>query len=244
MRIVSLVPSASEVLLALGVGEQLVGVSAFCPQPPHGPALVSEGTTLDGRTLASLQPELIVTSPSHALSVADLAPSSRVLTVDPHTLDDALQTITALGEATGRTEEAGLVLAEQRRHLAALLRWSLLRSRPRVAFLEWSDPPHAAGRWIPELIELAGGEPVLGSRGAPSRQLTWDEVRAAAPDVVVVGACGVDRAGNEALLPDVRRALGLPDCRLLAVDSLRAWSRPGLHLAEGVEELALPLHRG
>jgi iron complex transport system substrate-binding protein len=107
----------------------------------------------------------------------------------------------------------------------------------RVFVAEWLDPPFAAGHWIPEMVEAAGGRDVLGRAGEPSRPTTWDEVAAAAPELVVLAPCGFDaeRAAREA------EGLELP-CAAVAVDANRYFARPAPALADGVEQLARILH--
>ena len=115
--------------------------------------------------------------------------------------------------------------------------------RPRVAALEWLDPVFVAGHWTPELIELAGGEDVLGRAGAPSRTVTWDAVADAEPEVVIVMPCGYDaaRAHTEAVRYTHQLA-GLGAHRVVAVDASAYFSRPGPRLTDGVELLAHILH--
>jgi iron complex transport system substrate-binding protein len=131
----------------------------------------------------------------------------------------------------------------QRRQLAALWGWSVSRRKPRVMFLEWTDPPFAPGHWIPEMIELAGGIPLLGTGGEKSRRVTWDAVHAARPDVVVVAPCGYDREGSQSLADDLVASGALPaGVPVHAVDANASWARPGTRLVDGVEELARLLH--
>jgi iron complex transport system substrate-binding protein len=113
------------------------------------------------------------------------------------------------------------------------------RPRPRVVLLEWTDPPFAPGHWIPEMIDLAGGEPVLGTAGAKSVRVTWDDVHAARPDVVVVAPCGYDRDGAQVLADELVASGVLPDgVPVHAVDANASWARPGTRLIDGIEELA------
>jgi iron complex transport system substrate-binding protein len=115
--------------------------------------------------------------------------------------------------------------------------------RPRVAALEWLDPPYAGGHWVPEMVALAGGEDVLGQPGEKSRVVDWKQVAAAAPDVVVVMPCGMyaDETAEQARLNGERlRALGAT--RVVAVDAASSFSRPGPRLVHGVELLAHVLH--
>jgi iron complex transport system substrate-binding protein len=114
-----------------------------------------------------------------------------------------------------------------------------------VAAIEWLDPPFVAGHWTPQLIELAGGEDVLGMTGEPSQTVDWDMLVQAAPELVVVMPCGYDapRAHAEALEHAERlRALGAR-CTV-AVDAAAYFSRPGPRLIDGLELLAHILHPG
>jgi iron complex transport system substrate-binding protein len=129
-------------------------------------------------------------------------------------------------------------VADQRRRLAAAWRHSMGRSRPRVMFLEWTDPPFAPGHWIPEMIDMAGGEPVLGTPGEKSERVTWDQVHAADPDLIVVAPCGYDRAGSQRLADElVTSGVLPPGVPVHAVDANASWARPGTRLPDGVEEL-------
>jgi iron complex transport system substrate-binding protein len=110
-------------------------------------------------------------------------------------------------------------------------------------FLEWTEPPFAPGHWIPEMIERAGGIPLLGMPGEKSRRVAWESIRAAEPDVFVVAPCGFDRDGCRRLADELIATGVLPDgVPVHAVDANASWARPGTRLADGVEELAALLH--
>jgi iron complex transport system substrate-binding protein len=111
-------------------------------------------------------------------------------------------------------------------------------------FLEWTDPPFAPGHWIPEMVEAAGGEPLLATAGEKSRRVTWEAVYAAEPEVVIVAPCGFDRAGSQRLADDLVASGALPaGVPVYAVDANASWARPGTRLVDGVEELAAILAR-
>ena len=141
-----------------------------------------------------------------------------------------------MAEAEALVESLRARLAAVRRRVAGL-------PRPRVMLLEWTDPPFAPGHWVPEMIEAAGGVPLLGTPGAKSERVTWEAVHAAAPDVVVAAPCGYDRAGSQALADElVASGVLPPGVPVHAVDANAAWARPGTRLVDGVEELARILH--
>jgi iron complex transport system substrate-binding protein len=133
-----------------------------------------------------------------------------------------------------RGEEVAAQLLERienvRRRVAGL-------PKLRVFVAEWTDPPYASGHWIPEMVEAAGGTEVLGRAGQRSVQTTWDTVRAAAPEIVIVAPCGFDlgRAREEAAKLDF-------DCRVVPVDADRYFVRPAPSMAQGVELLAGIFH--
>ncbi|WP_243395134.1 cobalamin-binding protein [Nocardioides currus] len=274
MRIVSLLPSTTEILFAIGAGQDVVGVTFECDFPPEArtrrivsTSAMPEGLTpkeiddfvvaataagqdlyrLDEGALADLDADLVVTQDLCAVCAVDvsvvddalahLGCTAEVLTLDPHTLDEVFATIHTLGRATGREDAAASLVAGLHARLAEVVRRVAHRPRPRVVLLEWTDPPFAPGHWIPEMIDLAGGEPVLGVAGAKSVRTTWADVDAARPDLVVVAPCGYDRAGARALADEI--AGELPSgVRVHAVDADAAWARPGPRLLDGIEELA------
>ena len=156
--------------------------------------------TLHAGALAGLDPELILTQdlcrvcalPSGQVSGAldHLGCRADVLSLDPYTLDEVLGTILAIGERTGVPERAERLVAGLRSRLDAVAAAVAGRPRPRVAVVEWVDPPFTAGHWVPDLVAAAGGEPVAARPGAKSVQTTWAEFAAAAPDLVLVTPCG------------------------------------------------------
>ncbi len=282
MRIASLVPSATEMLFALGLGGDVVGVTHECDFPPAAAGLphltrtvlppglsageidaavkevVGEGRALyalDEELLAELRPDLIVTqavcevcavSYEDVVAVAARLPGGPlVLQQDPSTLGEVLEDVTRLGAAAGIEGEA----AEARRGLEARLgavRAAVAEEpRPRTLALEWLDPPFLGGHWVPEMIELAGGEDVVGRPGQKSPQVEWEGLNGLDPEVVVAMPCGwyLDDSRAQALEHRERlEALGAD--RVFAVDAASTFSRPGPRLLDGVELLAHLLHPG
>jgi len=280
VRIVSLLPSTTEILFALGAGDDVVGVTFECdfPAEARSRTIVStsampEGLTpaeidafvvkavaagadlyrLDEGALAGLDADLVVTQDLCAVCAVDvsvvdealahLGCTAEVLTIDPHTLDEVFASIETLGAATGRLEAAEDLVASQRARLDAVATRVAGRPRPRVLLLEWTDPPFAPGHWIPQMVALAGGDPVLGTAGEKSRRVTWEQVHEARPEVVVVAPCGYGLEGARALAGDlVGRGLLPAGAPVHAVDANASWARPGTRLVDGVEELATLLH--
>lgn len=277
MRIVSLLPSATEILFALGAGDDVVGVTFECDMPPAArerrivsstalpegldpagiDAFVSAATArgedlyrLDADALLGLDADLVVTQDLCAVcaidvdtvsgALAHLGCTADVVTMDPHTLDDVLTSIVVLGRATGHRSAAEALVLDLRRRLDGVARATAARTtRPRVVVLEWTDPPYAPGHWIPEMVALAGGECVLGTAGERSMRTTFDDVRTARPELIVVAPCGYDRDGAQAQADALVAAGLLPEgVPVHAVDANGLWARPGPRLVDGVEDLA------
>lgn len=279
MKIVSLLPSATEIVYALGLEDDLMGVTFECDFPPaarakpsvSGTALpedlddardiddavrakLAEGEpiyTLDAAQIAAIKPDLILAQdlcrvcavPSGAVDDAldVIGCKADVLSLDPSNLDDVIACIGQVGAMTGTEARAATVMAELRARVDAVRAAVTGAPRPRVFALEWSDPPFSGGHWVPDMIEAAGGTPVLGDPGQPSHRLEWSAIEAAAPDVVVFMPCGynLEEAATEG-----RALLDHPSLRgtLYAADSNALFSRPGPRVVDGVEALAAVLH--
>ena len=272
MRIVSLLPSATEIVAALGLGNRLVGRSAECDWPPQVAALpvvtaaridseqlsgaeidaAVRDAVLDGSSLYSvdaglvreLAPDVVVTQDLCrvcAVSSDEVrrieALDCEVVALDPHTLAEVEDSVRSLAARLGATAAADGVVAGMRRTIASAASAVEGRAPRRVFLAEWHDPPFAAGHWLPEMVELAGGTDVLGAAGRPSRPVTWEEVRDAAPDLVVLAPCGFDaeRARRESAAVKV-------SCPVVCVDANAYYSRPAPRLAHGVAQLAHLLH--
>src|SRR5271168_611521 len=280
MRIVSLVPHATELLFALGLGADVVGVTHECDFPPAArelaqvtrdvlpgglsaaeiDAAVRERTLageaiyeLDRDALATLAPELIVTQalcPVCAVSYEEVAkvaktlPSApRVIALDPKTLGETLGDVRTVAEATGRREQGVALVRGAAARIDRVRLAVRAQRRPRVAALEWLDPVYVAGHWTPQLIELAGGEDVLGLPGEASQTVSWVQVAAARPEVVVAMPCGYDERRAHAEAESYARELaGIGAERIIAVDASAYFSRPGPRLIDGLELLAHILH--
>ena len=280
MRIVSLVPHATELLFALGLGEDVVAVTHECDYPlqalqrpritrdvlPSGldaaeiDAAVRERTLageaiyeLDSDALAALEPDLIVTQalcPVCAVSYDDVAEIARelpsrpqVIALDPKTLGETLGDVRTLAEATGTRDRGVELIADVAARVDRVKLAVRAQKRPRVVALEWLDPVFIAGHWTPQMIELAGGDDVLGLAGERSEVVSWDAVVAARPQVVVVMPCGYDaqRAHEEAVRYESELA-ALDAERIVAVNASAYFSRPGPRLIDGVELLGHVLH--
>lgn len=277
MRVVSLLPSTTEILFAIGAGDDVVGVTFECDHPaearsrtivststlPEGldPAAIDAFVTaavqagedlyhLDAGALAGLDADLVVTQDLCAVCAVDvsvvddalahLGCTAEVLTIDPHTLDQVLDSVLVLGRATGREPAAVELVRGLRARLALVAARTALRGtrRPRVAVLEWTDPAFSPGHWVPEMVEVAGGESVLGRAGEKSERVTWETVRASAPDLVVCAPCGFGLPASVGLAEQLLATDALPPgVPVWAVDANASYARPGPRLVDGVEQL-------
>ena len=280
MRIASLVPSATELAFALGLGDDVVAVTHECDHPPAverlprltrsvidaglAPAEIDAAVRarteagealyeLDEPLLDELGIDLIVTQQLCAVcavsyeDVAAVATRLRsrpaVLSLDPTRLGEVLDDAVRLAEAVGDRERGEALRRELSDRIGAVRAATAGADRPRVAALEWLEPPYAAGHWLPEMIDAAGGIDVLAEPGSRSRQIGWDEAGAAMPDVAIVMPCGLhcDEAAAEAAR-HLERLQATGAAAIHAVDAAASFSRPGPRLADGVELLGHLLH--
>lgn len=282
MKIVSLLPSATEIVFALGLGDQLAGVSFECDYPEAArrvpvvsgtaldvrrnrtaaeidaevSAMVADGTsiyTLDDAMIRAIAPDLILAQDLCAVCAIDsgavedaldvIGCRAQVVSLDPAGLDDVLECIVQVGRATGTREVATAYVAGLRQRLDAVRARVADLARPRVFVLEWPDPPFNGGHWIHDMVEAAGGTPVLTEFRAPSRRLAWEEIGAESIDVTIFSPCGFDLAGA---VEQASSFLGRSDRfglgRIVAVDANAFFSRPGPRVVDGVELLAQLLH--
>jgi len=283
VRIVSLLPSATEIVFALGLGDQLVGVTHECDWPPAArrvrvvshsslppattpaeidrmvSASVEDGQPiyrLDRDAIRELRPDLVLSQDLCAVcavpsghvneALGVLGCEAEVVSLDPSSLADVLACLHQVATAAGVEDRASGLVAALEQRLAAVRADVAGLGRPRVFALEWGDPPFNGGHWVPEMIETAGGEPVLGSPGTPSVRVAWGDIARAAPDVVVFMPCGygLDAAVDEARRTLVARPELAGAAELVAVHANAYFSRPGPRLVDGVEVLAAVLHPG
>jgi iron complex transport system substrate-binding protein len=280
VRIVSLLPSATEILFALGAGDSVVGVTFECDFPeearqrtvvsstslPEGltpgeidaavKARLAAGEdlyTLDEGALRSIDPDLVVTQDLCAVCAVDITEVDRalehlgcraeVVTLDPMTLEEVLLSIETVGRATGTGDRAAEVVSDLRHRLDRISLLTQGRPPPRMALLEWTDPPFSSGHWVPDMVTRAGGVSVLGASGRRSAEISWGDLAEARPDIIVVSPCGYRLKGARALAEELVSRDVLPEgVPVWAVDADAAFVRPGPRLVDGVQTLASIAH--
>lgn len=287
MRIVSLLPSATEIVCALGLADKLVAVTHECDypsivlgkpwitrsrlEPELSSGEIDEAVrsqldsdahslyTIDRALLARLDPDLILTQKLCEVcavaydevldAVAELPRRPEVMNLEPMSLREVFDDILRVGEATGRTRAAQMLVGQLEARVDSVAQAVARAKRhPRVGFLEWIDPLFCGGHWNPELVELAGGVDGLGRLGAPSVRIEWEMVREFAPEVLIISCCGfsVERASED--LPLLTAQPGWEDVpavragRVHVVDGSAYFSRPGPRLVESLEILASLVH--
>ncbi|MEO6654193.1 MAG: ABC transporter substrate-binding protein [Ilumatobacteraceae bacterium] len=280
MRIVSLLPSATEILFQLGLGDDVVGVTFECDFPDEArtkrivstsalpddltpaeiDAVVKERMAagedlyrLDRGAFAEIDPELVVTQDLCAVCAVDvsevdaaltfLACSAEVLTLDPMTLDQVIDSIGDAGRATGTQDRAAAIVADLRARLARVADATAGVERRSTLLLEWTDPAFTGGHWVPDMIEAAGGGSVLGFPGANSQGVEWSAIRESDAEVVIVSPCGYRLDGAAELAQQVldRDQLSA-SCEVWAIDADAVVVRPGPRVVDGVEVIASILH--
>jgi iron complex transport system substrate-binding protein len=287
MRIVSLIASSTEIVCALGAGEQLVGRSHECDFPgwvkslpsvtaPKFPtdgtsyeidqrvkAIVQEGLAVyrvDAAALEALRPDVIITQSQCevcAVSTKDVEAAvcsiigsrPRIVSLEPNALEDIWRDIERVAAALGMEERGRTLIASLQGRMDAVgVRARTAGSRPTVACIEWVEPLMAAGNWMPTLVELAGGTNLFGTAGKHSPWMTFDELAARDPDVIVILPCGYDivRAAQDLPLlekqPRWSSLRAVAGGRVFIADGNQYFNRPGPRVVESLEILAELIH--
>jgi len=290
MRIVSLLPSTTEIVCALGLEDALVGITHECDYPASvigkprltasrisqetmtskeiDHAVRSQLANLDGHgsiydldeaRLRELNPDLILTQELCdvcAVSYKTVERAARmfeadvrVVSLEPKNITDIFDNIRMVGDLTERQSEAGKLVAELRARVDRVMgRSAEVDRRPRTLMLEWLEPAFAPGHWVPEQVEIAGGDHAFGHAGQPSVTTTAEEIQAYAPEVIVLIPCGYYKEDILRQLPNAQLPEGwndLPAVRsgdVWATDATSYFSRPGPRVVEGAEILARILH--
>ena len=282
-RVVSLLPSATEIVYALGV--EPVATSHECDHPPAAEALPSVVESrvdddassadidaqvreaeasggvyaVDREALAAADPDVVVTQGICEVcavdtvvvedAVRELGLDCELVTTDPHSLEDVFGDVERIGAALGREERAAELLEDLRARVERVeARAADAPFRPEVAVLDWLDPVMVAGHWVPELVELAGGEYGLADPGDASTPRRWAEVREYDPDILVAAPCGFELEATYGNLGDLtgregwKRLRAVRMNRAYAVDGHHLMNRPGPRLVDTLEALAGLVH--
>lgn len=287
-RIASFLASGTEICVALGLQDAVVGISHECDWPPEvldrprlsrprfDPAGLSSGEidralrdamaaygsvyAVDDALLKELAPDIVLTqavcevcavpTPGVRELVAREGIGAEVVSLDAHTVQDILDSIVQVGAAAGAEGQAADVVAALTERIDRVRLAVRDAPRPRVLAIEWLDPPFAPGHWVPEMIEIAGGENLVGEVGSHSLQTTWDALTGLDPDVLIIMPCGYDLAATK---QDADRAASqlhdvapraIAGGRAFIVDGSAYFNRSGPRFVTGIEILAGLFHPG
>lgn len=283
MRIVSLLPSATEIVSALGLADDLVGISHECDYPPDviskpvmiiptvrpdslsSPEIDAKiaGALRDGKgvyaldegALRTADPDLIITQDlcdvcavgydDVMATIKRLPRTPKVLALGPRFIFDVIKDIQAVARTAGVQERAIPIVTELRRRIDRVVEQRKnAEFVPLVACLEWLDPIYVAGHWIPEMVELAGGRDLFGTKGTPSKKVLWEAVVASRPDVLILMPCGFDipRTLKEIHLltqrPGWSELPAVRNGRVWLVNGHAYYNRSGPRLVDGLEFMA------
>jgi iron complex transport system substrate-binding protein len=248
-RVVSLTPSNTEILFALGVEHRLVGVSQYCDYPPEAQSLpkVSRFIDADYDAIAALRPDLVLTSSHLQKAIVEqlIDRDITVLAFNPTDLDGVFRDILLLGRVFGAIDRARVLVGGLRQRVEAVIAaGQALENHPRVYLEEWGKPLIPAGWWLADFLELAGGTPALpkvnSRRHSRERIVESEAIRAADPDVIIISWPGVrnDTPRRRALArPEWRDVTAIRNRDVYTVDD---WllHRPGPRLVDGLEAIA------
>lgn len=282
-RVVSLLASATETVVALGCEDRLVGRSHECDYPSritHLPvcthakidvkassaeidrqvkSLLAQAVSIyaiDSDRLAQLKPDLVITQTQCevcAVSLRDVEQAlcqfvnsqPRLVSVEPNDLADIWNGISQIADALDVPEQGTRLVAQLRERIGSIRRrFAGAAARLRVACIEWIDPLMAAGNWVPELVEAVGGINLFGTAGKHSPWMTWDELSAQDPEVIVVMPCGWDISRSRDAMHSLTERPGWQDLRAVKngrvalTDGNQFFNRPGPRVVESVEILA------
>jgi len=285
-RIVTFLPSATELIYSLGAEDRLFGVTHECNYPSDAktkprvissvfdPAsmsskqiddkicqLMSEGKeiyNLNKENLLSAKPDLIISQnicevcSAHTehvnMAVEMLEKKPEVYTMDPHDVSEILTSIKDISKIIGKEKEGNGLIDSLSKRLE-FVKSKTFEKKQKVVAIEWVDPFFTSGHWIPEMIEVAGGENLISSEKMPSRKMKLEEIKEANPDIIVVMPCGFDvkRTVNEykkalAGNPEWNELKAVKENNVYAVDANSYFSKPSLRTITGIEILASIFH--
>ncbi len=248
MRIVSLAPSNSEILYALGAGNQIVAVTSFCnyPKSVQGKPKIGGWTTASVKKVKEFHPDLVITSTFLQDKIVKKLKTSglKVLHVDPKTLDDVFKSILTIGKAINK-ESAGKKLVAKLYQYVNTIKQKLkfIKNKPRVYIEEWHMPPMISGNWVPKIVELAAGKYLI-KEGEISRKIAQDEITNFDPQLIILSLCGYGKRPSPNLIygrPGWQNISAVRDKKVFVFDD-DLLNRPGPRLVDGLKQLIKVLY--
>ncbi|WP_048086188.1 ABC transporter substrate-binding protein [Archaeoglobus veneficus] len=249
-RIVSLAPSNTEILFALGVGDEVVGVTDYCNYPPEAMNRTKVGgySTIDVEKVIALNPDLVVAAYGNGLETIEALRGHglTVIALNPKNLSDVMRNIELLGEVTGCEENASQLVEMMKNRIEEVEKAVANTSRPKVAHIMWHDPIWISGNntFIDELIRLAGGENVFSDMDG-WKIVSIEDILERNPDVIIVnsgtGMGGGENALYEWAVSELKDVSAVKNGRVYVIDA-DIISRPSYRLVYALEEIAGFLH--
>lgn len=240
MRILSLSPSSTEILYALGAEKDIIGVTHLCDYPQEAKYKPQFGSWLHTQPerLLETNPDVIVTTTFFPKELERLRASHKLLHLQPKGLAGVYETIHQLGEMSGRSEAARTLIDSLQRQFEKL-RALAPQKRLQVYCEEWPNPPMIAGNWIPEIVELVGGAPIGGVHQEPSTAVHVDALQSADPDLMLFHWCSKEDPQE---FESVRQRKGWSEFRAVQAGALvripnSLLNRPGPRLVEGAKHI-------
>lgn len=283
LKIISLLPAATEIVCALGLEQQLIGRSHECDYPESiqklpvcSSAKFLSGSdsaaidaqvkeilsdalsiyTIDRELIKSLAPDIIITQAQCEVCAVNLNDveqalkdlmdkDCRVLSLSPGGLQDIYKDISYLAEELN-AQQSGAELLELAEERTDIIRHKLkfISQKPTVLCIEWLSPLMLAGNWTPEIVEIAGGIPVLSEKNKHSPYVDYQLIREADPDILVIMPCGfsVQRTLQEINLllelPGWTELKAVKEQRVYIVDGNQYFNRSGPRITDSIEIMA------
>lgn len=201
MRLLSLAPSCTEILYALGLGDQIVGTTTYCDYPPDAQKKPKVGSWIISQPekIKALKPDLIFTSYFLPEQLLRWSGPGEIIHVVPRTLDDVQESFKIIGRVTKKYRRALKLIQRFNNQLEKIL-LSQPTTRPKVYMEEWPSPPMVSGNWIPEIVEIAGGIPIIAKKGLPSCEFDFKQLKREDPDVLIFHWCGFGDRWNKSII--------------------------------------------
>lgn len=240
MRLLSLAPSNTEILYALGLGDQIVGVTGFCDYPEDAKSKPRVGgwTTPLPEKIRTLRPDLIFTSYFLPPPLRDWNGPGKIIHVAAKTLDGVYESIITIAQNTNSLKKAEGIVKKMKQEFAQIKK-KQPKKKTKVYMEEWLKPPMVSGNWVPELVQIAGGIEQIAEKGKPSREFSFDELANFNPDLMIFHWCGFGERFNQKIVIersgwDILEAV--KNDRLFVVDD-SLLNRPGPRLVEGARKI-------
>lgn len=255
-RIVSLAPSNTEILYALGAQDRIVAVTRYCDFPDEANKKPRIGGWLDinDELVKSFNPDLILTSTFVQNKITSRYKKSKmnIVALMPTTLKGVFDSILKIGKLVGKEKEANKLADSMKNKFSEIentikqqsIKNKKIKNKPRVYIEEWHKPPTVSGNWVPSLVKIAGGDYSLIKAGVHSKEVTTNQIQKYDPEVMIISICGMaDRAPKEWITnrEGWEKLSAVKNDKVYVFDD-SLLNRPGPRLVIGTEKLAEVIH--